>query len=128
MWGGVGGVVGAFYSLYWHVAQVRDFDKQYSMWYIVQPVMGMLLGALVHLLIGAGFLTMQAGASAEGQLVASFFRYAVACIAGFRQQFILEIIDRVIQVITPKPQEKESAEKETPEEEASTQESSAGAG
>jgi hypothetical protein len=27
----------------------------------------------------------------------------VACIAGFRQRFILEMIDRIIQTITPSP-------------------------
>jgi hypothetical protein len=125
MWGGLGGVVGAFYSLHKHVAQVRDFDRQYSMWYIVQPVMGMLLGTLVHLLTGAGFLTAQMGTDAEGRLIASFFRSAVACIAGFRQRSVLEIIDRVVQVITPSPPEKATTTNERPEEETSTQEASA---
>ena len=117
MWGGLGGVIGAFYSLYWHVAKVRDFDKQYSMWYIVQPVIGLLLGALVHLLIGSGFLTAR-GVTEEGETVAlSLFPYAVACIAGFRQRFILEMIDRVIQVITPSPQREQKQAEEAIEEE-----------
>jgi hypothetical protein len=117
MWGGLGGVIGAFYSLYWHVAKVRDFDKQYTMWYIVQPVIGLLLGALVHLLIGSGFLTAR-GVTEESETVAlSLFPYAVACIAGFRQRFILEMIDRVIQVITPSPQHEQKSAEETVEEE-----------
>jgi hypothetical protein len=112
MWGGLGGVIGAFYSLYWHVAKVRDFDKQYSMWYIVQPVIGLLLGALVHLLIGPGFLAARGGTQ-EGEMVAlSLFPYAVACIAGFRQRFILEMIDRLIQVIAPAPEREPSPAEE----------------
>jgi H+/Cl- antiporter ClcA len=104
MWGGLGGVVGAFYSLYWHVAKVRDFDRQYTMWYVVQPVIGLLVGSLVHLLIGSGFLTGRGETQAGTEVAISLFPYAVAAIAGFRQRFILEMIDRVIQVITPSPQ------------------------
>jgi hypothetical protein len=113
MWGGLGGVIGAYYSLYWHVAKVRDFDKQYTMWYIVQPVIGLLLGALVHLLIGSGFLTAQGVNQEDQRVTVSLFPYAVACIAGFRQRFILEMIDRVIQVITPSPQPESMPVEET---------------
>jgi hypothetical protein len=103
MWGGLGGVIGALYSLYWHVAKVRDFDRQYIMWYVVQPVIGLLLGALVHLVIGAGFLIARGLNQPDQTAMASLLPYAVACIVGFRQQSILEMIDRVIQVITPSP-------------------------
>ena len=117
MWGGLGGVVGAFYSLYWHVAKVRDFDKQYTMWYVVQPVIGLLVGALVHLLFGSGLLTAQ-GVNQQDEIVpVSLFPFAVAAIAGFRQRFILEMIDRVIQVITPSPQPEQPVVEETPAEE-----------
>lgn len=113
MWCGLGGVIGAYYSLYWHVAKVRDFDKQYTMWYIVQPVIGLLLGGVVYLVIGSGFLTAQ-GVNQENQTVSvSLFPYAVACIAGFRQRFILEMIDRVIQVITPSTQPKQAEIEDT---------------
>ena len=100
-WGGIGGVIGAFYSLYWHAALKKDFDKQYIMWYIVQPVIGLLIGGLVHLLIGAGFLTVMSKVSTTSDVILSALPYAVACIAGFRQRFILEIIDRIIQLLTP---------------------------
>ena len=26
LWGGIGGIVGALYSLHWHVAELQDFD------------------------------------------------------------------------------------------------------
>ena len=116
MWGGLGGVIGALYSLYWHVAKVRDFDKQYTMWYIVQPVIGLLLGALVYLLIGPGVLTAR-GVMESETVALSFFPYAVACIAGFRQRFVLEMIDRVIQVITPSPLPEQKPDEATAEEE-----------
>ena len=102
-WGGMGGVVGAYYSLYWHAAKVKDFDKQYIMWYVVQPVLGLAIGALAHLIVGSGFLTGRVEAGTEGQVAVSLFPATIAFIAGFRQRFILEIIDRVIQLVTPSP-------------------------
>jgi hypothetical protein len=101
IWGGLGGVIGAFYSLYWHVAKVRDFDRQYSMWYIVQPVIGLLLGALVYLLVGSGLAAVRGETQSGMGVGVSPFSFAVACIAGFRQRSILEMIDRVFQVMTP---------------------------
>jgi hypothetical protein len=121
MWGGLGGVIGAFYSLYWHVAKVRDFDKQYVMWYIVQPPIGLLLGAVVYLILGSNFLAMQGMTQDNQTVTVPLFPYAVAVIAGFRQRFILEMIDRVIQVITPstRPEESPVQGEETAEEESS---------
>jgi hypothetical protein len=95
------------------VAKVRDFDKQYIMWYVVQPVIGLLLGALVHLVIGAGFLIARGLNQPDQAVIASLFPYAVACIVGFRQRSILEMIDRVIQVITPSPRPVSNPAEET---------------
>jgi hypothetical protein len=111
-WGGIGGVIGAFYSLYWHVAKVKDFDKQYMMWYIVQPVIGLLIGGLVHLLIGSGLLVARGENASGAQIALAFFPYAVSCIAGFRQRFILEIIDRIVQLLTPSSTDKRQPAKE----------------
>jgi hypothetical protein len=99
-WGGVGGVLGALYSLYWHAAKVKDFDKQYLMWYVVQPVIGLIIGAALHVIIGAGFLTLIGEAAVTQGTPLRLFPYALAVIAAFRQRFILELVDRVIQLVT----------------------------
>jgi hypothetical protein len=98
-WGGVGGVLGALYSLYWHAAKKKDFDKQYAMWYVVQPVIGLIIGAMVYVIVDAGFLNLVSGGSAVQQLTIKVLPYTLACIAAFRQRFILEIVDRLIQVL-----------------------------
>jgi hypothetical protein len=129
-WGGIGGVVGSLYSLYWHAAVEQDFDKQYLMWYIVQPIMGVILGGIVYLIIGSGFMSVQVLAgqatdvSGAAQSMASpaikAFHSVVACVAGFRQRFVYEMLDKVVQVLTPKPKtkaEREAEEKEKEEEE-----------
>ena len=112
-WGGIGGVVGSLYSLYWHAAVEQDFDKQYLMWYIVQPVMGIILGGIVYLILAAGFVSVQALA-AQGPTVTETmanpavkaFHSVVACVAGFRQRFVYEMLDRIVQVLTPAPRTK----------------------
>jgi hypothetical protein len=100
VWGGVGGVLGALYSLYWHAAKVKDFDKQYLMWYVVQPVIGLIIGAALHVIIGAGFLTLIGEPAVEQGTPLRLFPYALSLIAAFRQRFILEVVDRVIQFVT----------------------------
>jgi len=121
-WGGIGGVVGSLYSLYWHAAVEQDFDRQYLMWYIVQPIMGVILGGIVYLIIAAGFISIQVlaaqaptvgeAAQAMSNPAVKSFHSVVACVAGFRQRFVYEMLDRVVQVLTPQPKTKAELEAE----------------
>ncbi len=102
MWGGIGGVVGALYSLWWHVSHLQDFDKRYTMWYLVQPIMGFILGGLVFLIIGTGFLVLQGTVpSPENARGIQLFPPLVAALGGFRQKFVYELLERIIRVLTP---------------------------
>jgi len=121
-WGGIGGVVGSLYSLYWHASVEQDFDRQYLMWYIVQPIMGIILGGIVYLIIAAGFISIQVlaaqaptvgeAAQAMANPAVKAFHSVVACVAGFRQRFVYEMLDRVVQVLTPQPKTKAELEAE----------------
>ncbi len=102
MWGGIGGVVGALYSLWWHVSQLQDFDRRYTMWYLIQPIMGFILGGLVFLIIGTGFLVLQGTIpSPEATQGIQLFPPLVAALGGFRQKFVYELLERIIRVLTP---------------------------
>ena len=122
-WGGIGGVVGSLYSLYWHAAVEQDFDRQYVMNYIVQPIMGIILGGIVYLIIAAGFVSVQV-LSAQGPTVTETmanpavraFHSLVACVAGFRQKFVYEMLDRIVQTLTPTPKTKAELEAEAEKE------------
>jgi len=106
VWGGIGGVVGALYSLWWHVSEVQDFDKQYAMWYLVQPIMGMILGGIVYLVISTGFLALQGQpVAADAGVATQLFPALIATLGGFRQKFVYELLERIIRVLTPRPQE-----------------------
>lgn len=100
VWGGIGGVVGALYSLYWHVAELQDFDRQYNMWYVVQPVMGAMLGAFIYLIVISGMLAMNTNIQITSS---SWFPSALACLCGFRQKFIFELLDKLMEVIGLRP-------------------------
>jgi hypothetical protein len=126
-WGGIGGVVGSLYSLYWHAAYVKDFDRQYVMNYIVQPIMGIILGGIVYLLFAGGLTSIQVlagqatGVSEAAQTMANptikAFHSVVAVVAGFRNRFVYEMLDKIVQALTPAPKTKAEREAEEKEKE-----------
>jgi hypothetical protein len=70
------------------------------MWYVVQPVIGLIIGAALHVILGAGFLTLIGEPAVTQGTPLRLFPYALAVVAAFRQRFILELVDRVIQFVT----------------------------
>jgi len=100
MWGGIGGIIGALYALWWHVSDQQDFDQQYVMWYLVQPIMGVVLGGIVYLLLAAGFLVLQITPS-DPNAGARLLPYLLAVLAGFRQNFIYNQFDRLVSLFAP---------------------------
>jgi DnaJ-domain-containing protein 1 len=106
-WGGIGGVTSALWSLYYHISIQRDYDPIENLWYYSQPVLGMVLGGIVFLIMGAGFLIVQVDLAGEAAaLGARLLPAAVAVIVGFRQTVVLDLIERAIGLIAPaKPEE-----------------------
>ncbi len=103
VWGGIGGAVGAMYILWTHVSQRQDFERQHVMWYIVQPIMGLVLGGVTFLLIYSGLVTLQASQPAAVALTSEvqLFPCLIAFTAGFRPQFIFGLLTKIIKVINP---------------------------
>jgi len=99
IWGGIGGVLGAFFTLCWHVVELQDFDRRFNLWYILQPIMGSVLGAFIYLVLMSVMLALRADiASAAG-----WFPAALACLCGFRQKYIFDWLDKLMQVISLRP-------------------------
>ena len=105
--GGIGGVMAILYSLSWRVAIKHEFDRQYIMKYLVQPVMGFVLGAVIFFITSAGFLAFNTADVASGESVFLGGPTLVALtlllgfIAGFRQRVVYFMIDRIVQKISP---------------------------
>lgn len=113
-WGGLGGVVGAFFALWKHVAVEQDFDSQYAMWYLTNPIMGVALGGFVFLVIQAGFLSLTAGATGSEAIKSALVIYVLAWVCGFKQNVIYEIVRRILDVFKVDPESKANGEKKTP--------------
>lgn len=115
-WGGIGGVTSALWSLYHHVSVARDYDPVENLWYYSQPVLGMVLGGIVFLVMGAGFLVVQVDLAAQDvALGARMLPAAIAVVAGFRQNMVLDLIERIISVILPSQQQQSSSLQEVVE-------------
>lgn len=102
-WGSLGGVVGALYALWKHVADAQDFDPQYSMWYFTNPILGLALGAFVFLIIQAGFVSMSAGSTVSTGVQSGTVIYVLAWICGFKQNVVYEIVRRILDVFKVNP-------------------------
>ncbi len=98
--GGIGGVMGILYSLYWRVAIKQNFDRQYMMYYLVQPIMGFILGAVTHLIIAAGFLFAN-NTDGATSTITTVVQMVIGFIAGFRQRLVYLMIDKLVQKIAP---------------------------
>jgi hypothetical protein len=104
IWGGIGGVVGALYSLWWHISEQQDFDRHYLTWYLVQPLLGLVLGGIVYLLMAGGFLLLQVNLQdPNARTAARLLPYLTAVLAGFRQNFVYEQFNRLIGLFAPAP-------------------------
>jgi hypothetical protein len=126
IWGGIGGVVAVWYSLFKHVGR-RDFDTQYNLTYVGKPFLGLVLGATVymlfHLMLTLGILP--AGLQESGQsgtatftTVTPWIIYPLAWACGFKENRIFDLVDRVMKRIFSG--EKSSESEPAPEAEAPT--------
>ena len=100
-WGGLGGTIGALWSLWYHISERRDFDREYNIWYLTQPIMGMVLGGLVYLLFATGLLVLQANTQATSEsLGARLLPSLIAAVGGFRQNFVYEQMGRIVELFS----------------------------
>lgn len=97
-----GGVFSLLNDLHQHVSIKQDFHRQHLMSYLVQPVTGFIFGLVMYLFIASGYLSLSAIANQEVSLgVAAppviMIQLVLGWIAGFRQQAIIDIIQRIVE-------------------------------
>ena len=118
--GGIGGSIGILYSLYWHVSKKQDFLPVSTMYYAVMPVMGFILGAILHFIIGAGFLVIDlsieptsdlqgATNQVQSSLLVISFQLVSGFLAGFRMRFVLELLDKIVQRFSSPPDNQDTS-------------------
>jgi hypothetical protein len=96
-WGCLGGILSALYHLYKYGVRQKRFEAQYLMWYVVQPVIGAIVGQLTAMTIGPLLMAahMRLGTGISSLVLLPL--YLAACAGGYRQRYVLEFVDRLIQ-------------------------------
>jgi hypothetical protein len=96
-WGSLGGITGAFYALWKHVSREMDFSKRYSLWYISNPIMGLVLGSFVFLVSKFSLISLFSG-SGEQEITSPFVIYLLAFVVGYQQNVAWALIRRILKV------------------------------
>jgi hypothetical protein len=99
--GGVGGVVSIFYDLYWHISIRDDFDRQYVFKYLVQPILGIVMGVVLFFITNAGLVWLADPAQSVTATAVFAVQVLVGFVGGFRHQIIYSVVDNVIQRLKP---------------------------
>jgi len=97
IWGGIGGITGAFYALWKHVARDVDFSKQYYLWYVSNPIMGLILGSFIYLVMKGSLLSMTTETNIQ-DITSPFIVYLLAFVVGYQQNVAWALVRRVVQV------------------------------
>lgn len=106
--GGLGAVTGGLYNLYVHVARDQDFDPQHLMWYLTNPVMGVVLGIFVYMIVAAGFLSLigaGAGGGTQIDFRAQMTINLLAWLCGFQQNLAYDLVKKALNLVSPKKEE-----------------------
>jgi hypothetical protein len=102
--GGAGGVTNMLRELYLSVSYRQDFDRQRLMWYLVQPVIGAVLGGTIYLFVASGYFSIQRLFSPEASLSSGtigapsviMIQLTLGWVVGFRQSVINQLILKLI--------------------------------
>lgn len=116
VWGCLGGVLGALFSLNKHISTDQDFERQHSMWYILSPMMGLGIGAVIFIIMRVGLLSLTMGGSQ--QIASPMVIYILSWLGGYQHNVFTDIVKRVLKAFenessppketTTKPPEVES--------------------
>jgi hypothetical protein len=92
--GGIGGVVGGLYMLWQHVADKKDFDPEFAMWYYAYPLIGFAFGLVMYLIARSNVITW----FTDNQFVI----YLVAFMFGFYQNLMVRLFNQILGRLFPK--------------------------
>lgn len=96
VFGSLGGVIGASFSLVKHVAVDQDFEWQHSQWYFASPVMGAGVGLVVYMILLGSMNSMVGGAA--DSLSSPIIIYLLAWLAGYQHNVFTDMIKRILKV------------------------------
>lgn len=99
LFGMLGAIVNAYFTLNQHAIQLRDFDPVHTSWYLMNPVIGLIMGLLMTLVFGTGIVST-IGVSDQAQMAEYPFLLWVFCfLAGYNQNLVLRLLDRMFRAV-----------------------------
>jgi hypothetical protein len=115
LWGGIGGAVAVLYSLFKHVGK-RDFDKHYAISYVGKPFLGLIVGATAYMIValvvralGIMPTSQTVGDLEPAPAIAPGVIYLVAWAAGFKEDRLLALVDRLMKQVFGSSQKKDES-------------------
>jgi hypothetical protein len=105
--GALGGITMAIWGLSIHTVNL-DFDRSFSVWYWLKPLLGGIMGLIVVITVQAGMLAVAGSAALPSTMSGKWTLYVLAFLAGFSERFFIGITDRVMSALlnsgqTPSP-------------------------
>lgn len=100
VFGGLGGVMGAWFSLVKHVAQDQDFEWQHTMWYLTSPLLGVFTGLVVVVIAYVGLISLIPNSTTEGIAISTPWAiYLLAFLTGYQHNVFIDLLKRALKVL-----------------------------
>jgi len=101
LFGVLGAILNAYFTLNKHTARLYDFDPIHLSWYMMNPVIGGVMGLLMTLAFGAGIVsTVGLGAleQVQPEVVGQypFLLWVLCVLAGYNQNVVLRLLARLV--------------------------------
>jgi hypothetical protein len=104
LFGMLGAIVNAYFTLNKHTIQLRDFDPIHMSWYLMNPLIGIIMGLLMTLVFGTGIISTvgvglleQTNAQVLGQY--PFLLWVLCFLAGYNQNVVLRLLQRTFNML-----------------------------
>lgn len=98
LFGAFGGIFHCLRGYYLHTALLKDWDKDWNVWYFIRPIVSGMLGLISLFFVKTGLLIFQSNPVTfiQGENVMGYF--VVAFIAGYNVQNFLAKLEEISEV------------------------------
>ena len=113
LFGMLGGIVNAYFTLNKHTIQQQDFDPNHISWYLMNPVIGLIMGLLMTLVFGTGIVsTIGIGVldANQSQMLGQypFLLWVLCFLAGYNQNVVLRLLNRAFSLLRTHPDDEDA--------------------
>jgi hypothetical protein len=99
--GATGGVIGAIFGVVGQQRSGVDFDRQYVVRYLIQPIMGILLALLTYFILLSIFNNLSIDLASQPQM--RWIPVGIATVAGIWQQVVYSLLYRLVSLLSFRP-------------------------